>query len=240
MRLVYAPPLPMLAKTPHSGFQMSGRIIAIGDIHGCAVEFSDLLKRLEPTSDDQIVLLGDLVNRGPDIRRVLDMARELKATCLLGNHELRLLEHRWSDGKTKLKETDGATLEILKKSDWEFLESLPITFEVPEFDAVFVHGGFLPGVPWASQDANTVTRIQVIDSAGQPAKRAECPMGEFWADLWKGPPFVVYGHTPRPDIYHLPWSAGIDTACVLGGHLTAYILPDRRFVQVRARQRYYG
>ena len=54
------------------------------------------------------------------------------------------------------------------------------------------------------------------------------------------PPFVVYGHTPRPDIYKLKWSVGIDTGCAMGGQLTAYILPERRFVQVRARRRYYS
>jgi predicted phosphodiesterase len=219
---------------------MSSRILAIGDIHGCADEFSDLLKRLEPGSDDTVVLLGDLINRGPDSRRVLAMARELKAVCLLGNHELRLLEYRRSGGKTPLKETDANTLETLKKSDWEFLENMVLTYEVPEHETLFVHGGFLPGVPWASQKAEIVTRIQVINEVGEAAKRAECPDGEYWADLWAGPPFVVYGHTPRPDIYKLPWSAGIDTACVMGGHLTSYVLPDRRFVQVRARQRYYG
>jgi hypothetical protein len=50
---------------------------------------------------------------------------------------------------------------------------------------------------------------------------------------------VVYGHTPRPEIYKLKWSVGIDTACVMGGYLTAYILPEKRFVQVKARKRYY-
>ena len=218
---------------------MTGRTIAIGDIHGCHLEFSALLKRLAPTSDDTLVILGDLINRGPDSRRVLDIAREAKAICLLGNHELRLLEHRRSGGQTKLKETDAQTLEVLRKKDWEFMEAMQLTHQVSEHETVFVHGGFLPGIPWGSQDANTVTRIQVIDSVGRPAKRADCPDGEYWADLWTGPPFVVYGHTPRPDIYTKKWSAGIDTACVMGGHLTAYVLPEKRFVQVRAQQRYY-
>ena len=66
------------------------------------------------------------------------------------------------------------------------------------------------------------------------------PDGVPWAERWSGPPFVVYGHTPRPDIFKLKWSVGIDTACVFGGHLTAFILPERRFVQVKARRRYYG
>ena len=218
---------------------MTGRTIAIGDIHGCHKELSALLARLAPTSDDKLILLGDLINRGPDSRRVLDIAREAKALCLMGNHELRLLEHRRSNNQTKLKETDAATIAVLQKADWEFMEAMQLTYLAEEHETLFVHGGFLPGIPWAGQDANTVTRIQVIDSAGQPAKRTDCPTGELWADLWSGPPFVVYGHTPRPDIYKLKWSAGIDTACVMGGHLTAYVLPDRRFVQVRAKQRYY-
>lgn len=218
---------------------MTGRTIAIGDIHGCHEEFEALLARLNITGEDTLILLGDLVNRGPNSRRVLDIAKKLDAICLLGNHELRLLEHRRSGGKTKLKETDASTLAILKKSDWAFLESLTLTYQDRQYDTVFVHGGFLPDKPWESQNADTVTRIQVIDDAGKPAKRAACPDGEPWSHRWQGPPFVVYGHTPRPDIYNLEWSVGIDTACVMGGHLTAYILPDRRFVQVRAKQRYY-
>ncbi|GAB5562129.1 MAG: metallophosphoesterase family protein [Synoicihabitans sp.] len=218
---------------------MAGRIIAIGDIHGCDQEFAALLARLELKPEDQIILLGDLVNRGPNSRRVLELAREVNAISLLGNHELRLLDYRRNGDKSILKETDAATLSILTKADWKYLEKMSLTHHVPEYETLFVHGGFLPGVPWAGQKADIVTRIQVIDAKGNPAKRAECPDGQLWADLWRGPPYVVYGHTPRPDIYNQKWSAGIDTACVLGGHLTAFILPDRRFVQVRAATRYY-
>ncbi|MCC5025175.1 MAG: metallophosphoesterase [Candidatus Synoicihabitans palmerolidicus] len=218
---------------------MNGRIIAIGDIHGCHEEFLALLTRLAPTSDDQIIILGDLLNRGPDSLRVLDIAREVKALTLMGNHELRLLEHRRSNFTTKLKETDVATLALLRPHDWDWLESLPFTHYLPEINTVFAHGGFLPGTPWTKQPVEVVTCIQVVDREGHARKRAECPEGVLWADLWSGPPFVVYGHIPRPDIYKLKWSAGIDTACVMGGLLTAYILPDRRFVQVRAKRRYF-
>ena len=116
---------------------------------------------------------------------------------------------------------------------------MPLTFEEPELNIVFVHGGFLPDEPWQKQPAEVVTRIQVIDRDGRPAKRADAPGAPLWADLWSGPPFVVYGHTPRPDIYKLKWSVGIDTGCVYGGHLTAYVLPEKRFLQVKARQRYW-
>lgn len=219
---------------------MNGRIVAVGDIHGCHEEFADLLNRLALQPEDRLILLGDLINRGPDSAKVVDLARAHRALSLLGNHEFRLLEFRRTGNRDLLKENDAATVEQLKPEHWAYLETMVLTHELPEFNTVFVHGGFLPGEPWARQPAEIVTRIQVIDAQGRPRKRADCPDGQPWADLWSGPPFVVYGHTPRPDIYKLKWSVGIDTACVQGGHLTAFILPERRFVQVKARRRYYS
>ena len=218
---------------------MNGRLIAIGDIHGCHAEFAELLARLELTKDDRLVLLGDLVNRGPDSNRVIALARQHDALSLLGNHELRLLKYRRTGDPKYVKETDLATVDKLRDEDWKYLEAMPLTFEEPELNVVCVHGGFLPGQPWQKQPADVVTRIQVIDRDGQPAKRGDAPDAPSWADFWSGPPFVVYGHTSRPEIYKLKWSLGIDTACCMGGSLTAYLLPEKRFVQVKARQRYY-
>lgn len=219
---------------------MNGRLIAIGDIHGCHVEFAELLARLELSKEDRLILLGDLINRGPDSNQVLDLARAHRATALLGNHELRLLKYRRTHDRKYVKETDLATFEKLRPIDWTFLEAMPLTVAEPELNTVFVHGGFLPGTPWQKQPAEIVTRIQVIDKDGRPAKRADKPDAPPWADRWSGPPFVVYGHTPRPEVYKLKWSLGIDTGCVMGGHLTAYVLPEKRFVQVKARQRYWS
>lgn len=219
---------------------MNGRIIAIGDIHGCHLEFAELLDRIALTAEDQLILLGDLVNRGPDSPRVVDLAIQRHAISLLGNHEARLLAYRRTKDRSQLKDDDEKTCAALQPHHWDYLEKMSLTHEVPELNTVFVHGGFLPGEPWQRQPESVVTRIQVIDTDGRPRKRAEAPNGVLWAERWSGPPFVVYGHTPRPDIFKLKWSVGIDTACVMGGHLTAYILPERRFVQVKARRRYYG
>jgi predicted phosphodiesterase len=219
---------------------MNGRLIAIGDIHGCHAEFAELLERLAPTRDDRFILLGDLVNRGPDSLKVLDLARSLNAVALLGNHELRLLTYRITKDTAVAKEDDLATFAKLRPEDWTYLEAMAVTHYVEEFDTVFVHGGFVPGQPWRDQPAAIVTRVQVIDKEGQPRRRADCPDCPAWADLWTGPPFVVYGHTPREEICKLKWSVGIDTACVMGGYLTAYILPEKRFVQVQARKKYFS
>ena len=186
---------------------MNGRLIAIGDIHGCHLEFAELLAHLAPASGDRLILLGDLINRGPDSNRVLDLAREAKASSLLGNHELRLLEYRRTRDRKRLKTGDLETFENLRPEAWAYIAAMPLTFE---------------------------------DRDGRPAKRTDAPDAPAWADLWSGPPFVVYGHTPRREIYELKWSVGLDTGCVQGGALTAYILPEKRFLQVKARQRYWS
>ncbi|MBI5381125.1 MAG: metallophosphoesterase [Opitutae bacterium] len=219
---------------------MKGRLIAIGDIHGCHEEFAELLARLDLGKHDRLILLGDLVNRGPDSRRVIDLARRHRAIALLGNHELRLLNYRKTGNRAYLKEQDEQTHRQLRRSDWAYLAAMRLTYYCRELQTVFVHGGFVPTKSWRRQPAEIVTRIQVLDRDGAPHKRADCPRGTPWAKTWRGPPFVVYGHTPNPRIVRRKWSVCLDTGCVLGGRLTALILPEQRIVQVKARQEYYA
>lgn len=218
---------------------MSGRLIAIGDIHGCHKEFEELLDRLDLHDDDRLVLLGDLISRGPDSGRVVELARKHATVALLGNHELRHLNYRRTDDPTHLKKYDYATMEQLRGKDWDYLETMRLTYEDPELGVVFVHGGFLPDRPWQRQPARIVTRIQVVGPDGEPHKRSEMPDAPHWSTLWSGPPFVVYGHTPREEVARTKWTIGLDTSCVLGGALTAYILPEKKIVQVKARDAYF-
>lgn len=217
----------------------AGRIIAIGDIHGCATEFALLLEKLAPTRNDRIILLGDLINRGPDSAGVIALARRHAHRALLGNHELRLLNYRRTGDPTHLKKSDRETLKQLGPAEWAFLEAMPLTFRVEGLATVMVHGGFLPGKPWRKQPARVVTRIQVVGPDGEPGKRSDFPAAPHWSEQWSGPPFVVYGHTPRPAPVRNKWTLGIDTACVMGGALTACVLPGRTLVQVPAREKYF-
>jgi serine/threonine protein phosphatase 1 len=218
---------------------MNGRIIAIGDIHGCHQEFAELLQLLQLQPEDELILLGDLVNRGPDSSKVIQLAREHRAFALLGNHERRLLAAWQNPEQVKVRDSDRPTYEQLRADDWAYIEAMPLTHEIAELNIVFVHGGFLPDRPWHEQGADIVTEVQVIDADGRPRKRREAPDASPWADHWIGPPFVVYGHTSREEVYEREWSICLDTACAMGGHLTALILPERRIVQVKAKRRYY-
>src|SRR5438128_342790 len=75
---------------------MSGRTIAVGDVHGCKAALDALLAAIEPEPADTLVTLGDYVDRGPDSRGVLDRLIGLAGRCrlvpLMGNHEEALLD----------------------------------------------------------------------------------------------------------------------------------------------------
>ncbi len=75
---------------------MGGRLIAIGDIHGCSLALDALIDAIQPQAEDIIVTLGDYVDRGNDSKGVIDRLIELSSRCHLkpiyGNHEEMMLE----------------------------------------------------------------------------------------------------------------------------------------------------
>src|SRR6188768_3456861 len=83
------------------------RLLAIGDIHGCLLQFNDLLNLVKPAKGDQVILLGDYVDRGPDSRGVLNRIIELKKSgmnlvCLRGNHEVMMVAARNGSSDQKM------------------------------------------------------------------------------------------------------------------------------------------
>lgn len=75
---------------------MVSRTFALGDVHGCDVALDVLLDRLELSVDDRLILLGDVIDRGPDSRRVVRMIIDVGNVCrldfVMGNHEQMLLD----------------------------------------------------------------------------------------------------------------------------------------------------
>ncbi|MEB3199095.1 MAG: metallophosphoesterase [Synechococcaceae cyanobacterium] len=66
----------------------------IGDVHGCALALSELLRRLPP--DDRLIFCGDVINRGPRIEAAMELVWDLvqqdRAIWLMGNHEQALAD----------------------------------------------------------------------------------------------------------------------------------------------------
>ncbi len=70
---------------------MASRII-IGDVHGWYAPLADLLSWISPGAEDQVILLGDLIDRGPESARAIALVQQQGYRCLLGNHEHMMLQ----------------------------------------------------------------------------------------------------------------------------------------------------
>ena len=65
----------------------------MGDIHGEADRFHAMLKKIQFSEDDILILLGDVIDRGPDgIALLLEIMEMPNAIMLLGNHEYMMLQ----------------------------------------------------------------------------------------------------------------------------------------------------
>jgi hypothetical protein len=64
-------------------YAMPSRLFAIGDIHGCNVALKTLIEAIDPQSDDTIVILGDVIDYGPDSKGVIQQLIDLFERCQL-------------------------------------------------------------------------------------------------------------------------------------------------------------
>lgn len=96
-------------------------IYLVGDLQGCCKPLERLLQTIDfSPSRDQLYVLGDLVNRGPDSLGVLQRLRSLEgaATCLLGNHDLHLLAVAHGVRKPHRSDTLDPILNAADREDW--------------------------------------------------------------------------------------------------------------------------
>jgi hypothetical protein len=212
------------------------RTVLIGDVHGCLEELLALLRACEVTAEDQVVLVGDLVAKGPDSLGVLALAQERGFRAVLGNHDAHVLRVREPGPERPAKGDHRKIAHRLSPRDWAWLEALPLTLPLPGHGVRVVHAGLLPGVPLEAQRREDLLNLRSITPEGAPSKRGDA--GVPWASLWRGPEHVIFGHDAMRGLQLHPFATGLDTGCVYGRSLTALILPEGRRVSVPARRAY--
>jgi predicted phosphodiesterase len=211
------------------------RTLVIGDVHGCLEELRALVAKAGVTADDDVVLVGDLVAKGPDSVGVIAWARERGAHAVLGNHDDHVLQAR--AGNVHAKEHHQKVAAALSAADAGWLAARPLWLRVAAGGKphVVIHGGMVAGVPVEKQDREDLLAMRSIAADGRPTKRIE---GTPWAALWTGPEHVVFGHDAIRGLQQHALATGLDTGCVYGRELTALWLPTHQLVSVPARRAY--
>ncbi len=215
---------------------MTKRTLIIGDVHGCDKELAKLLKTVsaDPKTDN-ILFIGDLINKGPSSRGAWELYREFEGQSILGNHELSLLE--LVEGKFH---KHGKYFDALQKNFGRYFADFvkdvhqwPLWYE--DHDLMLVHAGLVPGLHPDQSDPWHLVTIRTWDGSGEDLKNPDNPP---WFDFYAGDDLVVFGHWAALGGLDRPRVIGLDTGCVYGGKLSCLILPERKIVSVPAKRAY--
>lgn len=218
---------------------MGQRRICIGDVHGHYDTLMALLDFAAPTSEDHVYFLGDLIDRGPKSAEIIEFVRTSSYECLMGNHEMMMLEAIAVDG-TVHEETfvawyhsGGAnTLQSYNhKIPYEHLQWLrerPTHLDLG--DVWLVHAGICPNLPIHEQGADQFCWVRnEFHSMARP----------YFADK-----LVIIGHTitftfpgvEPGQVVQGPGWLDIDTGVyhTKSGWLTAFDIDRREVFQVNS------
>lgn len=251
-------------RVSNSYLQARGPFDIIGDIHGCYTELRELLDKLgwrespnlphpayrvpllSHPENRKAVFLGDLVDRGPGILEVLQLAMSMvesgNAICLLGNHDDKLMRklmgrkvtvsHGLADTLAQLSEEPPA----FTNDVFNFLSGLSTYQILDEGRLVVAHAGIKEAMIGGWND-----RIRAFTIYGDTTGESDeygLPVRLDWAADYAGEAMIVYGHTPIPRLRWVNNTINIDTGCVFGGSLTALRYPEKELLSVPAHSAY--
>jgi protein phosphatase len=234
----------------------------IGDVHGCYDELVALLVKLGHSVDwgeegprvraapgRKLVFLGDLVDRGPKVSEVLELAMSActdgSALCVPGNHDMKLM--RALRGK-KVMVAHGLaeSLEQIETREnrapgWKervvrFLDDLVSHYVLDGGKLVVAHAGMREDMQ--GRGSGAVREFALYGETTGETDEFGLPVRYPWARDYRGDAMVVYGHTPVPEPEWLNRTINIDTGCVFGGRLTALRYPELELVSVPALATY--
>lgn len=208
---------------------MTSRTIVVGDIHGCYDELIALLQKANFGANDRVVSVGDLITKGPKNREVLELfMTDARFSAVIGNHDLAL-RRKWNGEKIKLKSAQKITHKELKPNKETyagFLNKMPFMIDLNTH--LVVHAGLRPNVELYSQTTEDMTLLRTL------GRDRESHDGTPWYDVYDGDKVVLFGHWPAPEPRRGKKAIGLDTGCVYGYNLTAYIIETGEFVSVPA------
>lgn len=237
---------------------MYEKLAFIGDVHGCYEELMELVEKIGFYEGklDKLVFVGDLIDKGPEPRKVIEWAKTWEASCIFvkGNHEEKHIRYNMHE-RRKLK--NKKYVNPMEFSE-DHLRTRADLLGIPNFNAfewmdnwndyyycldsgnhLVLHGGLLPNQKAEDIPVKILTRVRYLKSDTEMAHIDEITADmPFWTEKYFGPEKVIFGHQPFLEPLVTDHAIGIDTGCVHGKKLTAYLTETETFVSVPAKRVY--
>lgn len=229
-----------------------GRTILVGDVHGCYNEVVALLKKCDHQHNDNVIMLGDLIDRGPENAKCVDLARHYEQlqgspACVMGNHESRHIEYssiaKENGSLDNIPQNHIDTRKQLTEDHYDYFRSLPLFIRLPDYNSICVHAGVFPGRKIEEQSPRHLMSIQMInpeisEQSQWPSRCDGKPGWKFWSHFWDGPEHIIFGHSVFNQPLLTSKVSGIDGGAVFGLSLHALILPERKIVSIHSQENY--
>lgn len=201
------------------------RTLIIGDIHGCIRELEEMINSFTPLPGDVIYSVGDVINKGGNPGKCIELLREFKVRTVMGNHELWFLKMFPLKSHHAGLET-AEIIELEKHLEW--IKKRPLYYEEENF--IVLHAGVNPALPLHRNSTDTITsvrRLELSDGTLVP-----------WFDLYRGPKHIYFGHWAKLGLYKGKHVTCLDSGCVYGNKLTGYVVEEERFIEIKAKKQY--
>lgn len=229
------------------GDKMSSRILMISDIHGCIKQFNELLDAINYNpSEDNLILLGDYVDRGPrskeTVERVKELVNNYNVIALRGNHDQRLVDLISTDSEMVLGKflEHGGTQTLQSYCHFvtdnidEELYKYAIEYIRVHFNS---HIDFLESLPLYHEDLHHIyvhagLNPKYINWREQPENDFMYIKREFHQSEPRTDKLVIFGHTrtiefhESSDIWFGHGKIGIDGGCAYGMQLNCLIFDE--------------
>lgn len=234
------------------------RIAVIGDVHGCYDELMELLTKIGfyDGKIDKLIFVGDLIDKGPEPAKVIEWAKTWSSCCafVMGNHEEKHLRYHMHERRVRKNPNYKNPMTVSE----DFLRNRQALLGIQNFDAyrfmdtwnhyyyvldegnhLILHGGLLPNTKAEDTPPKIITRVRYLKSDTEMAHIDEITEDmDFWTKKYNGPEKIIFGHQPFHEPHMSSHAIGVDTGCVHGNKLTAYLLWSGEFVSVPAKKAY--
>ena len=242
---------------------LTGPFDIIGDIHGCLAEFLELLAALGYAEDERrgrwfhpegrrLILLGDLLDRGPDSPGVVDLAMRLVeeniAICLRGNHEEKFCRHLSGEQIKMGRALQQTMAQYAALPEGERHYERNAAF-VPCSLCLIISVSMAVGWWWHMPAFRRRCTVSIRQNPGSSPSMAMLTVSAAARTAIRFAAIgqqimtvriVVHGHEWGTEVRQKNNVWNIDTGCVRGGHLTALRYPEMTLLDVQAKRIYWG